>query len=53
MLSIRSHGWTRHLNNQSTIHKKSKNEFDEMFNFILPGFNLRPIEMEGAIGIRK
>ena len=51
MLSIRSHGWTRHLDNQSTIHKKSKNEFDEMFNFILPGFNLRPIEMEGAIGI--
>ena len=51
MLSIRSHGWTRNLPKNSIIHKFSKNKFDENFNFILPGFNLRPLEMSGALGL--
>lgn len=50
MKSIRSHGWTRHLNSNSTVYNKNENDFYEMFNFILPGYNLRPIEMEAAIG---
>lgn len=50
MLVIRAHGWTRNLPKDSTIYIKSENEFYESYNFILPGFNLRPIEMEGAIG---
>ena len=29
---------------------KSKNNFDEAFRFVLPGYNLRPLEMSGAIG---
>jgi len=52
MLSIRSHGWTRHL---PTINKvtgiKSSNEFEESFKFVLPGYNLRPLELSGAVGI--
>ena len=32
------------------IINKSKNNFDESFRFILPGYNLRPLEMSGAIG---
>jgi len=50
MLSIRAHGWTRNLPKNSIIHKKKGKDFDELFNFILPGFNIRPIEFEGAIG---
>lgn len=50
MLSIRSHGWTRHLPKKSYIYKSKKDPFSELFNFILPGFNIRPIEFEGAIG---
>lgn len=50
MLAIRAHGWTRNLPSDSTIYSRKNDEFYEMFNFILPGYNLRPLEMEGAIG---
>jgi len=40
LLSLRSHGWTRHRG-------------DEGYNFIYPGYNVRPIEMSGAIGLRQ
>lgn len=51
MLSIRAHGWTRNLDSKSTIYKRNKNPFYEQFNFILPGYNLRPLEIEAAIGL--
>ncbi|WP_276353560.1 DegT/DnrJ/EryC1/StrS family aminotransferase [Cohnella caldifontis] len=50
LLSIRAHGWTRNLPSDSKIYKKNEDEFYESFNFIIPGYNLRPIELEGAIG---
>lgn len=53
MLCIRAHGWTRQLPQSSTLHKKSENTFYEMFNFIMPGYNLRPLEMEAAIGLEQ
>ena len=53
MLSIRAHGWTRNLPENSKLYKKSLNSFYESFNFILPGYNLRPLEMEAAIGIKQ
>ena len=49
MKSIRSHGWTRNLSEKSKFNTK-KDSFYEMFNFIFPGYNVRPIEMEAAIG---
>ena len=53
MLSLRAHGWTRNLSEGSSIYQKSRDAFFESFHFILPGFNLRPLEMEGAIGIEQ
>lgn len=53
MLAIRAHGWTRNLPADSTIYKKKEDPFYESFNFIVPGFNLRPLEMEGAIGLKQ
>ena len=50
--SLRAHGWTRDLPQKSTIYKK-KDPFYEMFNFILPGYNLRPLEMSAAIGLEQ
>lgn len=51
MLSMRSHGWTRHLpKNNHVTGVKSENPFEESFNFVLPGYNLRPVEMSGALG---
>ena len=49
MKSIRSHGWTRNLSDNSKF-KSEKEAFYEMFNFIFPGYNVRPVEMEAAIG---
>jgi len=53
LLSLRAHGWTRNLPEDSSIHKKKSNSFYESFNFILPGYNVRPLEMEGAIGLKQ
>ncbi len=53
MLSIRAHGWTRDIPSESKIYTKSEDEFYESFNFIIPGYNLRPLEMEAAIGIHQ
>lgn len=53
MLAIRAHGWTRNLPADSTIYQKKDDLFYESFNFIVPGFNLRPLEMEGAIGLKQ
>ena len=50
LLSLRAHGWTRDLPQDNLLAKKSKNNFDESFRFVLPGYNLRPLEMSGAIG---
>jgi len=53
LLSIRAHGWTRQLPPSSKLWTKSSDEFYESFRFILPGFNLRPLEIEAAIGIEQ
>lgn len=53
MLAIRAHGWTRNLPAESNIYHKKDDPFYESFNFIVPGYNLRPLEMEGAIGLEQ
>ncbi len=51
MLSLRAHGWTRNLPNENLVTgTKSDDPFEESFRFVLPGYNLRPLEMSGAIG---
>lgn len=52
LLSLRSHGWTRHLPKENRVTgTKSADPFDESFKFVLPGYNVRPIEMMGALGL--
>ena len=50
LISLRAHGWTRDLPNINTIQNKTLNKFHDSFNFVLPGYNLRPGELNGAIG---
>ncbi len=51
LLCLRAHGWTRNLPKQNKITgTKSDNVFEESFKFVLPGYNVRPLEMSGAIG---
>ena len=50
LVSLRAHGWTRGLELNNSVHPRSNNEWDDLFRFVLPGYNLRPIELSGAIG---
>jgi CDP-6-deoxy-D-xylo-4-hexulose-3-dehydrase len=50
MHSIRAHGWTRGLPEINSVFDKSNNHWDDLFRFVLPGYNLRPLEISGAIG---
>ncbi|MCY6482753.1 aminotransferase class I/II-fold pyridoxal phosphate-dependent enzyme [Clostridium aestuarii] len=50
LVCLRAHGWTRQLSKTSEIYSKKDEEFYEAFNFILPGYNVRPLEFEGAVG---
>lgn len=53
MTSLRAHGWTRGLPEKNAVHDKSGDDWDDLFRFVLPGYNVRPIEMSGAIGIEQ
>mgnify|MGYP002629489174 CR=1 FL=1 len=53
MTSLRAHGWTRELPAENHVHDKTGNNFDDLFRFVLPGYNLRPLEMSGAIGVQQ
>ncbi|WP_396160828.1 DegT/DnrJ/EryC1/StrS family aminotransferase [Flavobacterium sp.] len=53
MICLRAHGWTRHLPKENHVSNKSDNAFDESFRFILPGYNVRPVEMSGEIGVEQ
>lgn len=52
LLSLRSHGWTRNLPDRNLVSgMKSKNPFEETFKFVLPGYNVRPLELSAAVGL--
>ena len=51
--SIRAHGWTRDLPKDSPLFERRSSDHFEAYRFILPGYNVRPIEMSGAIGIEQ
>ena len=53
LLSLRAHGWTRNLPQQNHVSNKSDDWFEESFRFVLPGYNVRPVEMSGAIGVEQ
>jgi CDP-6-deoxy-D-xylo-4-hexulose-3-dehydrase len=51
--SMRAHGWTRDLPADSKIYDKRDEDFFEAYRFILPGYNARPLEIAGAIGVEQ
>jgi len=53
LLSLRAHGWTRNLPKENHVSNKSDDWFTESFRFVLPGYNVRPLEMSGAIGVEQ
>lgn len=54
LVSLRAHGWTRNLPKHNLVcGEKSDDPFEESFRFVLPGYNVRPLELEGALGIEQ
>ena len=54
LLSLRAHGWTRNLPKENHVcGTKGDDPFEESFRFVLPGYNVRPLEMSGALGIEQ
>lgn len=48
LLCLRSHGWTRHLPEGNLLKAKVS-----AYEFIYPGFNVRPMEIQAAIGLEQ
>ncbi|SMF71515.1 CDP-6-deoxy-D-xylo-4-hexulose-3-dehydrase [Tistlia consotensis] len=48
--SLRAHGWTRDLPPDSPVYRRGSDDHFEAYRFILPGYNVRPLEIEAAVG---
>jgi CDP-6-deoxy-D-xylo-4-hexulose-3-dehydrase len=48
--ALRAHGWTRDLPPGSPLFELREDDCIESYRFILPGYNVRPMEFQGAIG---
>jgi len=55
LLMMRSHGWDRDLPKWKQKELRSKyscSDFDALYNFYVPGFNLRATDLQAYIGLR-
>jgi len=52
-LSLRAHGWVRDLPEDTKLCNRSEDTFAEAYRFILPGYNARPLEISGAVGLEQ
>ena len=50
---LRSHGWARDLPKDSVLFESNPNDAFEAYRFLMPGYNVRPIEMSAAIGLEQ
>ena len=51
--SLRAHGWTRDIPSGTSAYEKGDDDFHEAYRFILPGYNARPLELSGALGVEQ
>jgi CDP-6-deoxy-D-xylo-4-hexulose-3-dehydrase len=50
--AIRNHGWARDLPSDSVLNRGQRldDPFFEAYRFVVPGYNVRPLELAGAVG---
>lgn len=48
--SMRAHGWVRDRSDKQVIAQQNP-DLDSRFLFVMPGYNVRPLEIEAAIGL--
>ncbi len=54
--AIRNHGWARDVPADSPVEalgRRHDDPFFEAYRFVVPGYNVRPLEFSGAIGIEQ
>jgi CDP-6-deoxy-D-xylo-4-hexulose-3-dehydrase len=49
--ALRAHGWTRDLPDGGQLFQRTGDGFSEAYRFLLPGYNVRPLEFSGATGV--
>jgi CDP-6-deoxy-D-xylo-4-hexulose-3-dehydrase len=48
--SLRAHGWARNITSNNFLNNSDKEPWKSKFKFYLPGYNVRPLEISGAVG---
>ena len=52
--AIRNHGWARDVPPDSWLNEgRQPDPFFEAYRFVVPGYNVRPLELSGAIGLEQ
>lgn len=51
--ALRAHGWTRDVPDSAGIYDPRDDGFAEAYRFIVPGYNVRPQEINGAVGLEQ
>jgi len=48
---VRAHGWVRDMPDSDSMFPPGEDSFAEAYRFVIPGYNLRPQEINGATGL--
>ena len=51
--AIRNHGWARDVPADAPLRRGQTDDFFEAYRFVVPGYNVRPLEICGAVGIEQ
>jgi CDP-4-dehydro-6-deoxyglucose reductase, E1 len=53
--AIRNHGWARDVPADSVVNqgRQLDDPFFEAYRFVVPGYNVRPLELAGAVGLEQ
>lgn len=53
--AIRNHGWARDVPADSVVNRGQRRDdpFFEAYRFVVPGYNVRPLEFAGAVGLEQ
>jgi CDP-6-deoxy-D-xylo-4-hexulose-3-dehydrase len=51
--AIRAHGWVRDVPEDAGLFPHGKDTFAEAYRFVLPGYNVRPQEINAAVGLEQ
>ena len=51
--AIRNHGWARDLPADTPLGVPHSDDFFEAYRFVVPGYNVRPLEICGAVGLEQ